>query len=90
MGKWDKQFVISCTYLALFIPMIWYILLQYGDHIEILTLLVGFITGKISNVDAVYLGSTMNKKQEPSQPGTATMTTSVTATTLSTDKNTQP
>lgn len=60
--------------------MIWFILLKYGDHIEILTLLIGFICGKISSVDGVYLGSTVQKKVDP-PPGTTVTDTTIKAVT---------
>lgn len=74
--KTTEQFIVSMVFLILFIPMIWFILIKYGDHIEILTLLIGFVCGKISSVDAVYLGSTIQKKPDP-PPGTTVTDTSI-------------
>lgn len=89
LPKTTEQFIVSMVFLILFIPMIWFILLKYGDHIEILTLLIGFICGKISSVDGVYLGSTVQKKQEMPPPGNTTQETTITtATNLPTDKTT--
>lgn len=93
LEKIDKQFAVSLIYLVLFIPMVWYILIRWGDRIEILTLLIGFVVGRVTAVDGVYLGSTMNKKPEPPGITTGTSTTRTELTTTvpdPTDKTTQP
>lgn len=58
---------------------IFYILWRFGNHLEVLTLIIGFIAGTANTILALYFGGVLAKSTSPT-PGTAEV--SITATAL--------
>jgi len=62
--------------------LIGYIIVRFGDKTEILTLIIGFISGSASTILALYFGGMINPKPKPPVlPGQTTAEVNITATT---------
>ena len=70
--------------------LIGYIIVRFGDKTEILTLIIGFISGSASTILALYFGGVLSTKPKtPLLPGTTTADINITANTNTEDaKNT--
>jgi len=62
--------------------LIGYIIVRFGDKTEILTLIIGFISGSASTILALYFGGVLNAKPKPPLlPGSTTAEVNITANT---------
>lgn len=63
------------------IIMIFYIIIMFGEAKEILTLIIGFITGAASTILCLYFGGVLNNKNTiPPPAGTADINISASTT----------
>ena len=90
----DTRFILACFWSAFGAAAIGYVLVHYGDKVEILTLVFGTISGTIiGGVFGVYFNSSPEKKLSP-PPGTTTVidaqTTTVTKTPIEKPEITSP
>lgn len=70
MNKLTTQAILS-YFWSIFTAVIFsYVVVKYGDYKEILLLIVGYISGYMSNILGVYFAA--NKDKEPSKVTTET------------------
>jgi len=69
------------------IVMISYIIVKFGEYKEILTLIIGFITGVAGTILALYFGGVLSNKPNSGKPGQTTAEVNITATTQPADEN---
>lgn len=68
--------IISYLYVGGALLLLGYILFKWGDKMEILTLIIGLISGSLlSGPNAVYFGGNTKKSDVPTTPVTGDNTT---------------
>ena len=83
----DENTIVVRRWLAKFwsfvgAALLFYILIMYGGEKEILTLVIGIVSGTIlGGIFGVYFGGTMQKPAPAGQQGTTTADISATVTT---------
>lgn len=71
---WTQQFIMACFWSFVAAGMLIYIVIRFGDRVEILTLIIGILGGTvIGGIFGVYFGSTMHKRNETVLPGNASI-----------------
>lgn len=74
--------VIAIFWVIISAAVICYIVYVFGYKTEILTLMIGYLTGTLQNIVGTYFSSTPSKKTpEAGAPGSTTADVSITATT---------
>ncbi len=82
--------LLALSWSAFVMWAIGYIIVMFGKEKEILTLIIGIISGTIlGGIFGVYFASSLNTKPHPGAPGTTDVTASFTATTVQEDSNTE-
>lgn len=61
--------------------LIGYIIHRFGEKTEILTLIIGFISGAASTILGLYFGGMINTKPKPLTPGTTSADINISTTT---------